>query len=61
VKPSAESLVALALACPRRGVVCDIDGTLSPIAPTPEAARLAPGAREALQRLIGHLDLVAVV
>lgn len=61
MKPSAESLVALALAASRRGVVCDIDGTLSPIAPTPEAAQLAPGAREALRRLVAQLDLVAVV
>ena len=61
MKPSAESLVARAFGCQRRGVICDIDGTLSPIAPTPDAARLAPGAREALQRLVEHLDLVAVV
>ena len=33
-------------------IVCDIDGTLSEIAPTPAEARLAPGAREALHRLL---------
>jgi len=41
-------------------LVLDHDGTLSPIAPTPEAARLAPGARDALTRL-GARTIVAVV
>jgi trehalose 6-phosphate phosphatase len=42
-------------------VVCDIDGTLSPIAPTPQEAVLAPGAREALEQLARSVDLVAAV
>lgn len=42
-------------------VVCDIDGTISSIAATPGAAVLAPGAREALIRLSGLVELVAVV
>jgi len=42
-------------------VVCDIDGTLSPIAPTPGEAVLAPGAREALEALTRTVDLVAAV
>jgi trehalose 6-phosphate phosphatase len=42
-------------------IVCDIDGTLAEIAPTPGEARLAPGARDALSRLIGLVDVVAVV
>lgn len=42
-------------------IVFDIDGTLSPIAPTPQDARLAPGAREALERLVHSVDLVAAV
>jgi trehalose 6-phosphate phosphatase len=42
-------------------IVCDIDGTISAIAPTPDAAKLAPGAREALIRLSSHVELVAVV
>jgi trehalose 6-phosphate phosphatase len=42
-------------------VVCDIDGTISSIAPTPSSARLADGAREALIRLSELVDLVAVV
>lgn len=32
------------------GLVFDIDGTLSPIAPTPESARLYPGVAELLER-----------
>lgn len=42
-------------------IVCDIDGTISAIAPTPDAAKLAPGAREALIRLSSYVELVAVV
>src|SRR4051812_15254224 len=42
-------------------VVCDIDGTLAEIAPTPGEAKLAPGAREALRRLIELVEVVAVV
>jgi trehalose 6-phosphate phosphatase len=42
-------------------VVCDIDGTLSSIAPTPQEATLAPGAREALMALTRTVDLVAAV
>lgn len=42
-------------------VVCDIDGTISAIASTPDAARLAEGAREALIRLSSLVELVAVV
>ncbi len=43
------------------GLVTDIDGTISEIAPSPDAAKLADGARDALTRLLGVLDLVAVV
>lgn len=56
-----DQLVRLALDRKPNGIICDIDGTLSPIAPTPDAARLAPGARESLKRLVGCIDLVAVV
>jgi len=34
----------------------DFDGTLSPIAPTPEQARIEPGAAEALERLLAVAD-----
>ena len=57
----ATELVARALGRRPRGIICDIDGTLSPIAPTPDAARLAPGAAEALDRLVAAMDVVAVV
>ena len=42
-------------------IVCDIDGTIAPIAPTPAEARLAPGAREALIELTKLVDVVAAV
>jgi trehalose 6-phosphate phosphatase len=43
------------------GLVTDLDGTISPIAATPEQARVLPGCRLALEGLRGRLDLVAVV
>ncbi len=42
-------------------VVCDIDGTLAEIAATPGEAKLAPGARDAMNRLIELVEVVAVV
>jgi trehalose 6-phosphate phosphatase len=44
-----------------RGLFTDLDGTLSPIAPTPEAAALLPGVRELLQGACAAFDLVAVI
>ena len=49
------------LASPRAGLITDVDGTISPIAPTPEEADLLPEARSALARLVPHLRLVAAV
>jgi trehalose 6-phosphate phosphatase len=43
------------------GVMTDIDGTISSIAPTPDAATVSPVAREHLARLAEHLDLVAAI
>jgi trehalose 6-phosphate phosphatase len=43
------------------GVVTDFDGTLSAIAPTPEAARAVAGAREALGLLATTYAVVAVL
>jgi trehalose 6-phosphate phosphatase len=43
------------------GVVVDFDGTLSEIAPTPEAARPVDGAASCLGALAGTFRLVAVV
>lgn len=49
------------LASSPAGLITDVDGTISPIAPTPEEARLLPEARSALARLVPHLRLVAAV
>jgi len=38
---------------------CDIDGTISPIAPTPAEARVPPAFRELLAALVERLGLVA--
>jgi trehalose 6-phosphate phosphatase len=55
-------VVAPLVADPRHGaVVCDIDGTLAPIAATPEQATVLPEALTQLQRLAGHYSLVACV
>ena len=43
------------------GLATDIDGTISAIAPAPDAATVDPSARDALKALTGQLDLVAVV
>ncbi|HEY1012105.1 MAG TPA: trehalose-phosphatase [Herpetosiphonaceae bacterium] len=44
----------------RLGVISDIDGTLSQIAPTPAAARLCRNCRVYLRRLVDTTPLVAV-
>ena len=50
------------IADPRHGaVVCDIDGTIAPIAPTPEQAAVLPGALAQLERLSARYALVACV
>jgi trehalose 6-phosphate phosphatase len=55
-------VVAPLVADPRHGaVVCDIDGTLAPIAATPEQATVLPGALAQLERLAGRYALVACV
>ncbi len=43
------------------GLVTDLDGTLSEIAPTPAEARLDPACRAALAQLAARLDLVGVI
>ena len=45
----------------RWGLFCDIDGTISDIAPRPEQARVRPGAKRALEELGEQLTAVAVV
>lgn len=44
----------------RTGLITDIDGTLSPIAPTPEAAEVLPAGREALEVLVDRIFVAAV-
>jgi trehalose 6-phosphate phosphatase len=45
----------------RRPIIAlDNDGTLSPIAPTPDAAELAPGARTAIAALCACADVVVI-
>jgi trehalose 6-phosphate phosphatase len=43
------------------GLLLDFDGTLSEVVARPELARLAPGAREALEALTARYALVAVI
>lgn len=60
----APEVVARCLAALRRepsGLITDIDGTISPIAPTPAEATVAEAAKTALDRLSRRLALVAVV
>jgi trehalose 6-phosphate phosphatase len=45
----------------RVGIVTDVDGTISPLAPTPQAARVTPKSRDLLRRLAGQITLVAAV
>lgn len=44
----------------RAGLITDIDGTLSPIAPTPDAAQVRPACRDALEQLVDHIFVAAV-
>ena len=55
-------LVAPLTSDPRHGaVVCDIDGTLAPIAPRPEKARVPASTLKLLERLAATYSLVACV
>ena len=53
------------LACvvdvPRLGLMVDFDGTLAPIAPTPDEAVISPAALDALQRIVTAVEMVCVV
>ena len=49
-------------ASPERGaVLCDVDGTLAPIAARPDETRVPAPARQALSRLVGRYRLVGCV
>lgn len=43
------------------GLITDIDGTISPIAPSPLEARVSPACRRHLAALAKKLELVAVI
>lgn len=43
------------------GLFTDFDGTLSPVAPTPDSAVAAPGVAEMLRELSGRVSLVGIV
>ena len=45
----------------RAAILLDVDGTLAPIVPRPEEARVPESTREALRRLVGRYTLVACV
>jgi trehalose 6-phosphate phosphatase len=45
----------------RAGVFLDLDGTLAPIVPTPDLARVLPEVPDLLARLAGKLAIVAIV
>lgn len=49
------------VAIPRLGLVTDMDGTISPIVPDPDAAQVTPRSRALLKALQPCLALVAVV
>lgn len=57
----AELLAPLRAEPERAAVLCDIDGTLAPIAERPEAAAVPDAAREALRALAGRYGMVACV
>lgn len=56
-----ELLRAAAEAPGAAALFCDIDGTISPIAPTPDAAHVPAPFRDLLARLVARLGLVAFV
>lgn len=58
---ASELLAPLARAPERTALVLDVDGTLAPIAPRPELARVPPKTRAELARLAGRYLLVACV
>ena len=46
---------------PRLGLMVDFDGTLAPIAPTPDEAVISPAALDALRRIVEAVEMVCVV
>lgn len=61
-EPALDACLATFAAAPARGALfCDIDGTVSPIAPTPAQAVVPDETRDLLTRLAARLGLVAFV
>lgn len=58
---AAQARLRDALAQRPRGLLSDVDGTLSAIAPTPGDATLLPGVRELLEQAQTRFDVVAAV
>jgi trehalose 6-phosphate phosphatase len=58
---TAQAQLAALAATPSFGVFSDLDGTLAPLAPTPEAAQVTPRNLELLAALSAQLPLVALV
>lgn len=56
-----DALARLAEAPERAAILLDVDGTLSPIAPRPEDARVPDEARAVLARLVERFGLVACI
>jgi trehalose-phosphatase len=61
-EPALDACLDAFAAAPARGALfCDIDGTVSPIAPTPAEASVPDDTRDLLTRLTARLGLVAFV
>ncbi|MCD6022545.1 MAG: otsB [Actinomycetia bacterium] len=58
---AAEVSAAIAARAPGAGVFLDLDGTLAPIVARPELSRVLPEIPSVLARLVGVLEVVAVV
>jgi trehalose 6-phosphate phosphatase len=58
---AARERVRRALETPPRGLITDVDGTISAIAPSPESAALLPGMTELLEQAMRVFAVVAAV
>ncbi len=61
ISPATHSRLRRALSLRPAGLLTDVDGTLSPIAPTPDEAVLLPGVKEALREATEIFSVVAVI
>ena len=56
-----DAITGIARAGDRAGVFLDVDGTLAPIVPRPELARVLPEIPPILARLASRLGVVAAI